>query len=232
MKQDLTGKRFSRYLVIKETQSTSYGSRRWLCKCDCGNEREVLQSNLIRGTSTSCGCFRREELIKPRAKLDLIGERFGRYIVTGYDRLYKGHNYWFCTCDCGTKSSITGDSLRHGKTLSCGCLQIEKATTHGMRYTPEYGTWGRIKHRCFVENHPDYKDYGGRGITVCDEWKDSFEAFFEHVGLKPFPKAQLDRIDNNGNYEPGNVRWTTSKINNNNRRTSAKYKSLTSDTSN
>lgn len=89
----------------------------------------------------------------------------------------------------------------------------DRSTTHGQSTASEYSTWGGIKTRCLNPNSVHYKFYVGRGITICNRWRDSFEAFLDDVGKRPFPRAQLDRINNDGNYEPGNCRWTTAKVN-------------------
>jgi hypothetical protein len=104
-----------------------------------------------------------------------------------------------------------------GHTKSCGCIYLETVTIrnlkHGQAYrgnkSKEYKAWCNIKRRCYDKNVLDYKNYGGRGITVCDEWRDDFSAFYNHIGPAPARHLSVDRINNNGNYEPGNVRWAT-----------------------
>lgn len=153
--------------------------------------------------------------------INLINLKFGRLTVikqgkTGNHRQL----YWVCNCDCGTKAvEINGSSLRKGITSSCGCYQREIVSklntgnqyckTHGMINTSEYTTWAGIKDRCNNQNNAAYKNYGGRGITVCDRWRDSFENFYEDMGPRPSDKHSIDRINNNGNYELCNCRWTT-----------------------
>ena len=100
------------------------------------------------------------------------------------------------------------------KYLRYGDPNISSDKFHGMSKSPEYRIWKAIKNRCLRESHRSYHRYGGRGITVCDRWKNSFTAFYEDMGQKPFPKAQIDRIDNDGNYEPENCIWTSNKENN------------------
>lgn len=130
-----------------------------------------------------------------------------------------------CRCDCGTVKSVRRDHLRSGTTKSCGCLSREKLvarwTAHGearrQRKTPEYKIWTGIRRRCLNFRNKLYPYYGGRGITLHESWR-SFSQFLEDVGRRPSPKHQLDRIDNDKGYEPGNVRWTTSPVQARNRR--------------
>lgn len=122
---------------------------------------------------------------------------------------------------------MTARDLASGNTKSCGCLRRETTSlvglakkTHGMRDTPEYGVWANMKDRCYNPSSEDYKNYGGRGIKVCERWLNSFENFYEDMGEKPWSKLlySLDRINNDGNYEPSNCRWATVKQQVNNRR--------------
>lgn len=147
-----------------------------------------------------------------------VGMIFGRLTVLAYiSGTGSGHGKVTCVCECGVTKNIPPANLLRGLTKSCGCLRRElssrKARTHGAcavkGYTPEYRLWCHILHRCLKPNDTRYKDYGGRGITVCERWRYSFAEFLKDVGLRPTPKHSLDRINNDGNYEPGNVRWAT-----------------------
>lgn len=157
------------------------------------------------------------------------GTRFGRLTVSHQvERSDKNNRYFFCTCECGGTTVTTITQLRSGYTSSCGCLRRERLlasrTKHGQSHgngrqgSPEYRAWLRMKRRCTDQNHDKYSYYGGRGIRVADEWLSDFRAFLAHIGPRPSPGHSIDRINNEGNYEPGNVRWATKQEQMKNRR--------------
>lgn len=149
---------------------------------------------------------------------DLTGRVFFRLTVMRKEgRLPSGHTGWRCRCECGNECVVSTTQLRSGNNKSCGCLMREMQaagaahTTHGLSKThPLYKVWQGMKKRCENPNGRQYPDYGARGIRVCERWSNDFEAFLNDVGDRPSPTHQIDRFpNNNGNYEPGNVRWAT-----------------------
>jgi hypothetical protein len=155
----------------------------------------------------------------PENVKNITGNRFGRLVVLSFSRIFKKASRWIVRCDCGTIKEISGTSIRSGAVKSCGCLDREKKTKHGLYGTRTYHAWESIKARCHNENDKGYPRYGGRGIKVCDEWLHSFENFYRDMGEKPVGNYSIDRIKNDIGYQKDNCRWATSKEQANNRRT-------------
>ena len=157
----------------------------------------------------------------PKQVMDISNQKYGRLTVMGYAGTIPKHTVWYAKCDCGKIITVTSNNLRRGNTTSCGCYKTEIHTKHGHNKqdgrSTEYITWDSMIGRCMRPNAAGYKNYGGRGITVCERWM-KFENFLEDMGRKPDPLCQIDRIDNNGIYEPGNCQWSTPKENARNKR--------------
>lgn len=151
--------------------------------------------------------------------IDLTGMRFGRLVVTAKAPLLSAKNTrWECRCDCGNTTIAQSGALRGGRNNSCGCLQRDTATKHGQEGSLTYTVWAQMKARCLNQKHKSYKDYGARGITVCERWM-LFENFFDDMGEKP-DGLSLDRKDNSLGYYKDNCRWADDMEQNNNRRSS------------
>lgn len=226
--KDLTGMRFGRLTVIERVPSKS-GHARWKCLCDCGNYTEALSNNLKSGAKVSCGCAAHpgSRGITPSNFNDLTGKRFGRLTVVRRISPVGSKVRWLCRCDCGTMKDVTAYELTSGKTRSCGCLQKESRHLRKVpngRGTRLYNVWKSMKGRCYTPSCSSYKYYGARGIKVCDEWKDDYQAFYEWAMSSgydpdaPQGKCTIDRINVDGDYEPSNCRWVDAATQNANRR--------------
>jgi hypothetical protein len=227
----LVGQRFGRWIVIAAVPHTPRSPRRSVCRCDCGNEKIVNDSSLMRGLSRSCRCLSKELTAKRssgprlyrREQLNLAGQRFGLLVVIAVAPLgNRGHFRSTCRCDCGNEVVIRDAALRCGGSTSCGCrstkLLIKRNRTHGRTGTAEHRVWMAIKNRCYRPRHNQFHNYGGRGIKMCPRWLNSFESFLEDMGARPSPKHSIERINNSGDYEPANCYWATWKQQSRNKR--------------
>ena len=192
----------------------------------CAAQRSALarlaqSPSLPSGRRTSCYNFVVPEFI------ELTGRTVGRLtVIRRYGHTSWGEVAWLCLCQCGRETTVAGKGLRKATTRSCGCLANEltavRSTKHGAtargEWSSEYMSWVAMKDRCFNAHHRQYADYGGRGITVCDAWRQSFATFLANMGPKPTPAHTIDRIDPDGSYVPGNCRWATRAVQNANQR--------------
>lgn len=240
----MVGKKINKWTIVKPTDLSS--SSVAVCRCECGFEKVISLYDLYSDRSTQCNdCANKSR----SEKMKIINKKYHAVptgtIINDFKVLSKDENCkhkavrWLCECKCGIVFSASAPQVRKGIIKNCPkCSRFRKSLNNQtQRQHPLYNTWEGIKKRCYYEKHNAYPNYGARGITMCEAWKNDFWAFAKEIPPKPTcsdrsysidPNIKirytLDRIDNNGNYEPGNMRWANPKIQSNNTRTAKSKK--------
>lgn len=224
---DLTGQKFGRLTVKKKQKSDENNNVIWECECDCGNLCTVSTSSLRNGSKRSCGCLAIE--VSKAREVDITGMKFGRWTALyRVEDVNSVNPMWVCRCECGTQKEIDKSSLIDGRSKSCGCLRQEIVkdlhTKHDGCNDRLYGVWKDMKSRCYNKNIRSYKDYGGRGIKICESWKNDYAEFKKWAYENGYDEnaqkgdCTIDRIDVNGDYCPENCRFVDSKLQAQNKR--------------
>lgn len=220
---DLTGKKFGRLTVIKRCGYTN-GKRKlitWLCKCECGNT--AIRTGKALKDSKNSGCDKCRWIYE-----DLTGKKFGALTVVSIYGSKDGEVIWNCMCECGNMTIASTGKLNFGSIISCGCVKrnriIERSKTHGLSNTRLYEIWCGMKKRCYNKSSESYDDYGGRGIDICEEWKQDFKKFYDWAMSHGYKEnLSIERKNNDKGYSPENCRWATSREQSLNKRNTIYY---------
>jgi predicted SprT family Zn-dependent metalloprotease len=211
----ITSERYGSWTVLTPAGKTKYGTALYVCRCDCGFEATRALYDLKKGHTSKCKRCSNKQL---NPHHDITGRHFHSWTVLSRITVKnRTEASYVCQCACGTLQTLYAHRLVNGRTKACrSCVTVFRK--HGLYKTAAYKIWQGMKKRCFYPRATYYSYYGGRGITICERWL-RFENFFADMGERP-EGMQIDRIDVNGNYEPGNCRWVTPKENIHNRRIS------------
>lgn len=233
---DLTNRKIGKLYIVRKgngryTKGGQYKAT-WICQCECGNIKEIDGEKLRRGSTVSCGCVRKEKIGNVNFN-DITGQKFGMLTVVKFlepsERENKNRS-WLCKCDCGNYTQVNVSKLKNGHTQSCGCKVIAHISQVNRKYEHIskrlYSVYREMISRCTNPESHEYHNYGGRGISVCDEWSGEFgyDSFSKWALLNGYDEmaergqCTLDRIDVDKNYEPSNCRWVSNDVQQNNRR--------------
>lgn len=216
--ENYIGKKYGRLTILKDLGLHAIRRKRMvLAECECGNVREYLLGQMKLGDVKSCGCIVKDKFY------DVVGKKYGLLTVVEELMRVKRQRMVLVQCDCSNRTMVSLSNLESGNTKSCGCLAkkivSELSKKHGLSGHLLYGVWGNIKTRCYNKNLEIYTDYGGRGIKMCDEWHYDFVCFYNWCISNGWQKGlSVERINNDGNYEPGNCKMGTPPMQNRNKR--------------